>query len=233
MVLALRPNFLKRRWNARLRALAGYGAIAVLFNLVIAIGSSGNEALAAEKRLLLLGDSLTAGYGLAPGQGFAPQLERALRGAGHSEVAVINAGVSGDTSAGGLARLDWSLADNPTHAVLELGANDALRGLDPAAMERNLDAIISGLKQAGAQVLLTGMRAPANLGPEYKSAFEGAYERLAEKHEVLLYPFFLDGLVGKRELIQGDGLHPNVDGVAVIVRRILPFVEALLSKASP
>jgi len=186
-------------------------------------------ASASEKRLLLLGDSLTAGYGLPAKQGFAAQLQRALSARGHA-VQVLNAGVSGDTSAGGLARLGWSLSENPTHAVVELGANDALRGLRPAAMEQNLDDIVAQLQDAGVAVLLAGMRAPANLGPEYREAFEGAYRRVAAKHDIALYPFFLEGLPGRSELIQTDGLHPNADGVAVIVETILPAVEDLLAK---
>jgi acyl-CoA thioesterase I len=186
----------------------------------------------AEKRLLLLGDSLTAGYGLPSADGFAAQLQKALTDRGY-EVQVLDAGVSGDTSAGGLSRLGWSLSDEPTHAVIELGANDALRGLSPEAMEDNLDAIITQLKDAGAAVLLAGMRAPPNLGPDYREEFEGAYRRLAEKHDVALYPFFLKGLPGKPELIQSDGLHPNAAGVAVIVENILPAVEALLAEGEP
>ncbi len=185
--------------------------------------------VAAEQRLLLLGDSLIAGYGLLAEDGFAAQLQRALSARGHN-VQVLDAGVSGDTSAGGLARLGWSLADKPTHAIVELGANDALRGLSPQAMQRNLDAIVTQLRDAGAAVLLAGMRAPGNLGPEYRDAFEGAYRRVAEKHGIALYPFFLEGLPGRPELIQTDGLHPNADGVAVIVENIMPAVEALLAE---
>ena len=201
---------------------------ALLFNLVLAFSLMGATAEAAEKRLLLLGDSLTAGYGLSENDGFAAQLQRTLHARGHA-VQVINAGVSGDTSAGGLARLGWSLADKPTHALVELGANDALRGLSPAAMEQNLDGIITGLLYAGTEVLLAGMVAPRNLGPEYQAAFEGAYPRLAEKHQIALYPFFLEGLPGKSELIQADGLHPNAAGVAVIVKKMMPAIEALLA----
>ncbi len=204
-----------------------------LFNVIVGLWliaglSVAGEALAAAQRLLLFGDSLTAGYGLPEDQGFAAQLQRALDARGHS-VEVINAGVSGDTSAGGLARLGWSLDSNPTHAVVELGANDALRGLDPAAMERNLDGIITGLQDAGVKVLLAGMAAPRNLGPEYREAFEGAFVRLAAKHDITLYPFFLEGLPGNEKLIQADGLHPNAAGVAVIVERIMPSIETLLA----
>lgn len=187
---------------------------------------------AAEQRLLLLGDSLIAGYGLPAKDGFAEQLQRALTARGY-DVRVLDAGVSGDTSAGGLARLGWSLAEQPTHAIVELGANDALRGLSPQAMQQNLNAIVSQLQDAGVRVLLAGMRAPGNLGPEYREAFEGAYRQVAEKHGIALYPFFLEGLPGKPELIQTDGLHPNADGVATIVQNIMPAVEALLAEGEP
>ena len=206
----------------------GVGRAAINLLLLLALLMPGLSN-AAEKRLLLLGDSLTAGYGLPAEDGFAAQLQRALTARGH-DVQVLDAGVSGDTSAGGLARLGWSLADKPTHAVVELGANDALRGLPPGAMEQNLDQIIEQLKAAGAKVLLVGMKAPLNLGPEYQQAFEGAYRNLSEKHSVALYPFFLEGLVGRRDLILGDGLHPNADGVALIVENILPAIETLLEE---
>jgi acyl-CoA thioesterase I len=216
------------------RPLRRYGASRRVFNLALVAGflaaclvASASEA--AEKRLLLLGDSLTAGYGLPPEDGFAQQLQRALDARG-AEVTVIDAGVSGDTSAGGLARLQWSLGDKPTHALVELGANDALRGLPPEAMEKNLDEIITTLQEAGVAVMLAGMIAPRNLGSEYRAEFEGAFPRLAKKHSIQLYPFFLDGLMGKKELIQPDGLHPNAAGVAVIVERILPSIESLLAQ---
>ncbi len=184
---------------------------------------------AAETRILALGDSLTAGYGLPAGQGFAPQLERALRAKGH-DVRVIDAGVSGDTTAGGLARLDWALGDDPQVAIVELGANDALRGLDPDQAFRNLDAILTRLKGQGVRVVLAGMVAPANWGPEYGRTFNAIYRRLADKHDVAHYPFFLDGVAKDSKLNLSDGLHPTAEGVAVIVRRILPVVESVLPK---
>jgi len=206
--------------------------LAVIVNLLTLILFASPTADAAEKRLLLLGDSLIAGYGLPIEDGFATQLQRALIARGH-DVAVLNASVSGDTSAGGLARLGWALAEKPTHSLVELGANDALRGLDPTAMERNLEQIVQQLQDAGSQVMLAGMRAPRNLGQKYRVAFEGAYIRLAEQYDVLLYPFFLEGLQGHGEYIQSDGLHPNAAGVAVVVANILPSIEALLSKEPP
>lgn len=186
-----------------------------------------NDTAEPEKRLLVLGDSLAAGYGLAAGEDFPAQLENALRQAGH-RVRVINAGVSGDTTAGGLARLDWAMAEQPHLVIVELGANDALRGLPPEQTLANLDAILERLGRSGALALLAGMRAPRNLGGEYTTAFDRIFPQLAKKHRVALYPFFLEGVVLDPALNQADGIHPNERGVAVIVARILPAVEALL-----
>jgi acyl-CoA thioesterase-1 len=184
----------------------------------------GVAATAAEPlRILALGDSLTAGYGLSDGDSFPVQLEQALAAAGVA-AQVINAGVSGDTTAGGLARLDWALADRPRLVIVELGANDALRGIDPAATAANLDAILTRLKSDGRGILLAGMWAPPNLGADYANAFNAMYPDLAERHGVLLYPFFLDGVAADRSLNQHDGVHPNAAGVQVIVRRMLPYV---------
>lgn len=181
--------------------------------------------------LLALGDSLTAGYGLAREDSFASRLETALRGKGY-DVRVINAGVSGDTSAGGRSRLEWVLADKPRLAVVELGANDGLRGLDPAGTYANLDAIVGRLKAAGVTVLLTGMKALPNLGVEFGAEFEAVFPRVAEKHGVPLYPFFLDGVAADPSLNLPDGLHPNARGIGVIVERILPHVTRLLDTLS-
>lgn len=182
-------------------------------------------------RLLAFGDSLIAGYGLPKNVSFAAQLERALEKEGLA-VTVINAGVSGDTSAGGLARLDWTLAGTPhggpDAVIVELGANDALRGIDPRVTYENLDAILGELKRRGLPVLLAGMRSPPNMGPEYAAAFNGIYPRLAEKHDVALYPFFLEGVAADPELNQADGIHPNARGVAEIVNRMSPAVKVLL-----
>jgi acyl-CoA thioesterase-1 len=186
----------------------------------------------AETRILALGDSLTAGYGLAAAESFPAQLERALRAKGHA-VSVLNAGVSGDTSAGGLARLAWSLGDSPAAAIVELGANDGLRGLDPAATRRNLAAILARLAERRIPVLLAGMRAPPNLGSEYVAAFDSIYPALAREYDVIFYPFFLEGVVARPELNQADGIHPTGDGVAEIVRRIVPAVERLLARVAP
>jgi acyl-CoA thioesterase-1 len=147
-------------------------------------------------------------------------------------VKVINAGVSGETAADGAARLDWALAEPVNAVIVELGANDALRGLPVAQAEQALDRLLTALAEKKLPVLLAGMRAPPNMGPEYQAAFDGMYQRLAAKHGVLLYPFFLDGVAADPKLNQGDGMHPSPAGVDVIVARILPSVEQLLGKAA-
>jgi len=174
-------------------------------------------------RLAVLGDRLAAGYGLKPELGFTARLEAALRARGRA-VEVLNHGVSGDTTAGGVERIDWMLGDKPDIVLIELGANDALRGLDPAEAERNLDRAVVRLKQAGVAVWLAGMLAPRNFGPEYAGRFDPLYGRLASRHDVPLYPFFLDGVAQVPDLNQPDGIHPNARGVEVMVDRILPFV---------
>jgi acyl-CoA thioesterase-1 len=184
-------------------------------------------SLAEPARLLVLGDSLSAGYGLPIEQSFPAQLERRLRAQGQ-DVTVLNAGVSGDTSAGGLARLGWALADKPDFVLIELGANDGLRGLDPAALHVNLDAIIQRLRQAGKGVMLAGMLAPPNMGPSYESEFNRIYPALARKHRIVFYPFFLEGVAANPALNQPDGLHPTAEGIAIIVDRITPYVVRLL-----
>ncbi len=178
-------------------------------------------------RILALGDSLTAGYGLPQGDGFTDQLQAALQGQGYDAV-VLNAGVSGDTTAGGLARLDWALADAPDIVIVELGANDALRGIDPASSRANLAAILDELQARGVPALLAGMLAPRNLGADYVDAFDGMYGALAEEYDVPLYPFFLEGVAAEPDLNQPDGIHPNASGVAIIVEGILPDVTAML-----
>ncbi len=221
--------------GAALRTAAGGAArtgalLGVL--LALAIGPAG--ASEPTRQLLVLGDSLTAGYGLPREQSFPAQLEQALRAAGH-DVAVVNAGVSGDTTSGGLARLTWTLdgfpGGEPDAAIVELGANDALRGLDPEPIFANLSAILAEFEQRRIPVLLTGMLAPPNLGKEYAEAFNAIYPRLAEEHDVLFYPFFLEGVAGTPQLNQSDGIHPNAQGVARIVANILPSVKDLLRQA--
>ncbi len=197
--------------------------------LALALFARAGAVEAAEERVLVaLGDSLTAGYGLAREHAFPRQLERALRKRGH-RVRVVNAGVSGDTTSAGLARLDWAVPENAQAVIVELGANDALRGQDPEQAFSALDEIIARLKARGLAVLLVGMEAPRNMGADYVKAFEDIYPRLVKKHGVLLYPFFLDGVAGSSELNLEDGLHPKAKGVAAIVERILPHVERLLN----
>ena len=181
--------------------------------------------------ILDFGDSLTAGYGLTPEEAFPTRLEAALRRQG-IEARVVNGGVSGDTTAGGLARLDWALAEKPDLVILALGSNDALRGIDPVAVRDNLDKMIQKIEASGARVLLLGMLAPPNWGEEYRSAFDRIYPELARVHAVPLYPFFLEGVAMKPELNQPDGLHPNERGVAVLVDRIAPLVAGLVRSAS-
>jgi acyl-CoA thioesterase-1 len=181
-------------------------------------------------RLLALGDSLTAGYGLPQDRGFVPRLEAALVARGRA-VRVLNAGVSGDTSAGGLARLDWALAERPQAALVEFGGNDGLRGLPPAQTRANLAGILDRLAARGIPALLAGMLAPPNLGADYGREFAAIFTELAgERPGVVFYPFFLDGVAADPALNQPDGIHPNARGVAVVVDHILPAVETLLDR---
>jgi acyl-CoA thioesterase-1 len=186
-------------------------------------------AMAEPLRIVALGDSLTAGLGLPEKEAFPVKLQAALKAKGH-DVEVINAGVSGDTATGGLARLDWSVPDNTGAVILELGANDALRGIDPSATKKALDESIRRLKARKIPVLLAGMQAPRNMGPDYVAAFDRIYPDLAKAHGVLFYPFFLDGVATESSLNQRDGIHPTAEGVDVIVRGILPLVEKLIAE---
>jgi acyl-CoA thioesterase-1 len=181
-------------------------------------------------KVVALGDSLTAGYGLPDKDGFVPRLQAALTAKGMAAV-VANAGVSGDTAADGLARLSWSVPEGTDAVIVELGANDMLRGLNPAVTRDQLDKILQRLTQRHIAVLLCGMRSAPNLGADYGHAFESIYPDLAAKYGALLYPFFLDGAAGNLSLTQSDGLHPNAAGVDVIVERILPKVEELVARA--
>lgn len=182
--------------------------------------------------ILALGTSLTQGLGLPPGDEFPVQLQAALKKSGIAAT-VINAGVSGDTTAGGLARLDWSLADHPDAVIVELGSNDMLRAIPPEEVEKNLRAILDRLKAAHVKVLLTGMMAQRSLGPEYYKAFDAIYPRLARQYDVLFYPFFLDGVALDPKFNQADGMHPNARGVQLIVSRILPLVKKLVQEVTP
>ncbi len=185
---------------------------------------------AAPPRLLVLGDSLAAGYGLPASQGFEAQLAAALAAHG-TPVTILDGAVSGDTTAGGRARLDWAIGDGADAAIVELGGNDGLRGLDPRATAANLGAILDALAARHVPVLLTGMYAPPNLGPQYAAEFRAAFAALARRPGVLYDPFFLDGVAADRALNQPDGIHPNAEGVRRIVARLLPRVEQLLAEA--
>lgn len=202
----------------------------VLISLVTISLFSLPQAAQAKIKIVAFGDSLTAGYQLPPDAAFPVQLQKALEEK-HPDVAIANAGVSGDTSKGGLHRLDWALDDDVDAVILELGANDALRGIDPSFTEKALDDILTKLKSRNIEVLIAGMIAPPNFGQDYAAAFNPIFARLAEKHGALLYPFFLDGVAAKPELNLPDGMHPTRDGVAIIVQNILPSVEALIERA--
>lgn len=180
-------------------------------------------------RLVVLGDSLSAGLGLAVQDSLPAKLERALKAEGHN-VAIANAGVSGDTAAGGLARLDWSVPEGTDAVILELGANDAMRGADPKQTRAALDAIVRRLKERRIAVLLAGMLAPRNLGEDYARAFDPIYPELAAAHGLILYPFIAEGVVGDRALNQADGIHPTAAGVDVIVAHMLPKAEELIAR---
>ncbi|WP_205602458.1 arylesterase [Chelativorans alearense] len=200
--------------------------------LVLLLMPGARPAWAEAFDIVGFGDSLMAGYQLAPGEAFPEKLETAMRDNGN-DVTVANAGVSGDTTSGGLSRLDWSVPEGTDLVILELGANDMLRGLSPAATEKNLDEIVTRLRQRGIDVLLVGMYAAPNLGPDYQEAFNAIYPRLAEKHDLPLVPFFLDGVAANGSLLLEDGMHPNAKGVDLMVERILPRVEALVEGEKP
>jgi acyl-CoA thioesterase I len=195
--------------------------------VTLALGASA----AAERpiKIVALGDSLMAGYQLPESAAFPAQLERALKAKGVA-AEVVNAGVSGDTSSGGLARLDWSVPQGTDAVILELGANDMLRGVDPKVTRAALDEIIVKLKARGIAVLLCGMRAPPNLGPDYGRVFDAIYPELVARHGVLFYPFFLEGVAADIGLNQRDGMHPTADGIGAIVERIGPKVAELISR---
>ncbi len=198
--------------------------------LLMGLLLTGPAAAAAPVRLLVLGDSLSAGYGLPHDDGFEAQLATALAAHGLN-VRIVDGAVSGDTSAGGLARLDWVLAGNPDAAIVELGANDGLRGLSPAEMKANLGAMLDKLATRHIPVLLTGMYAPPNLGPDYEREFRAVFDELGKRPGVIYDPFFLAGVARAPALTQPDGLHPNAEGVRRIVARILPKVEQLIGEA--
>lgn len=188
-------------------------------------------AVAKPVTLLVLGDSLSAGLGLELKDAFPAKLEAALKPR-YPDVTIVNAGVSGDTAADGLARLDWALTDEVGGLIVGLGANDALRGLDVAQTEAALEGILAAAKARNLPTLVLGMKAPPNMGPEYVARFDGLFPRLAEKHGVLLYPFFLEGVAANASLNQADGIHPNASGVDVIVMNVMAKVQELIGKVS-
>lgn len=203
--------------------------LAVCNAIAISSMSARADDGAAPIRIVAFGDSLTAGYGLKPSEAFPVQLQAALKAKGYN-VDIVNAGVSGDTAPAGLERFEWAVPDKTEAVILELGANDALRGLDPKQTRSSLDTIVGKLKARNIDVLLAGMRAPSNWGEDYRVAFDAIYGDLAGTHGTLLYPFFLDGVLQKKELNLEDGMHPTGKGIAVIVERILPKVEELIAR---
>jgi acyl-CoA thioesterase-1 len=202
-------------------------ALAALFCAMCASAGVADEQ---PVKIVVLGDSLSAGYGLPADEAFPEKLAQALKAKGLA-VNVINAGVSGDTASGGLGRLDWSVPEGTEAVILELGANDALRGINPNLTKSAIDSILTKLAARHISVLLAGMKAPRNMGPDYVKSFDAIYPALASNHAVVFYPFFLDGVATDPKLNQGDGLHPNAAGVDVIVAHILPHVEKLIAAA--
>jgi acyl-CoA thioesterase-1 len=186
-------------------------------------------AFAGAPKIVVLGDSLVAGYQLPPGEGFPEQLQKNLT-ARNIKVVITGAGVSGDTTSGGLSRLDWSVPDGTNGVILELGANDAMRGLPFEHAHKNLDAMITRLTERGIAVLLVGMRAPPNMGEDYQQGFDAIYPVLAKKHNVPLYPFFLDGVAANPALNLSDGIHPNKAGIAIMIERTMPYIERFIQQ---
>jgi acyl-CoA thioesterase-1 len=210
---------------ARLRLMT---MLLALFACLLAAVSPAADAADRPLRIIAFGDSLTAGYGLPASASFPAQLQKALETTGR-RIVIENAGVSGDTTQAGLDRLDWSIGDGIDGVIVELGANDALRGLDPAQTRSALDQIIVRLKARKIPVMLAGMRAPPNMGADFQQRFDSIFPELAREHGLILYPFFLDGVAGRRELNQKDGIHPTADGIKLIVERILPSVERFIA----
>lgn len=201
----------------------------IVFGLLLLLLSA-NTFANNDLRLIAIGDSLISGYGLPVEDGFAAQLEIALTKKSYA-VSVFNAGVSGDTTGGGLSRIDWILSERYSAVILNLGYNDAFRGIPVELVQSNLVELVSKIKQRDLPVLLAGVKAPRNLGPDYYLAFDAIYPLLAEKQDLIFYPFILEGVATQPELNQNDGIHPNKDGVAVIVERMLPYVEQLIARA--
>ncbi len=219
----------RRNWNSLAQVVALLAAVNV------SVGGADAPLAQAEPakpiRIVAFGDSLTAGFGLKPRHAFPAQLQRVLKARGHN-VVVVNAGVSGDTTAAALERLAWAVPAGSDAVILEFGGNDALRGIDPRVTRANLKKIISSLKERNIPTLLAGIRAPANWGESYSQAFDVIFPDLAEEHELVFYPFFLEGVVLNPKLNLNDGLHPSSKGIAEIVKRIVPSVEQLIDRAS-
>ncbi len=207
------------------------GLLIAAFSL-IAWPATSSFAEEARPSVVIVGDSLTAGYQLPPGEGFPDKLQQAVTARGIG-LDIIGAGVSGDTTSGGLARLDWSVPEGTDGVIIELGANDALRGLPPETTRANLEKMIARLKERGIAVMLVGMFAPPNMGADYEAKFNKIYPQLAAKHELPFYPFFLDGVAAEPALNLEDGIHPNEAGIAVIVERFLPAFEAFIEELMP
>ena len=206
-----------------------FKALIAVLCLTLGAAAAPVEASTAKAiKLVGFGDSLMASYNLQGDEGFPARLEAALRERGH-DVEIIDAGVSGDTTSGGLARLDWSIPEGIDGVILELGANDALRGLPPEKTRENLEAMIARLQQRGITVLLAGMLAPPNMGGEYETSFNAIYPDLAAKYELMLYPFFLDGVTGNPDMQLSDGMHPNASGINKMVENIIPMAEQFLA----
>ncbi|MDO6584247.1 arylesterase [Salipiger sp. 1_MG-2023] len=226
-----------RDFPGTMKALTKYGTRLRIHNLfpVLLVGLA-LPVQAETTRILALGDSLTQGYGLMDGEGFVPQLQAWLTARGY-DVQIVNGGVSGDTSAGGLARVDWSLTPDIEGMIVTLGGNDLLRGLDPAVTRSNIDGILTAAEAKDVAVLLVGMTAPGNYGPDYKASFDALYPALASQHDSLFYPYFFEGILPEgaapsaaEGLMQADGIHPNPEGVAMIVDAIGPTVEQLVER---
>jgi acyl-CoA thioesterase I len=224
-----------RSVNARrgLGRLAQVVAILALVNVFVGLPSGSGSKAETQKPLHIVafGDSLFSGYGLRSSQAFPAQLQKELKARGHN-VVVSNAGVAGDTTSDGLKRLAWAVPDNTDAVILEFGANDALRGMDPKQARANLEKIVAKLQERRLPILLAGMRSPANWGDHYSEDFDAIFLELARQHDLILYPFFLDGVVFDTKLNQDDGMHPNPKGVAEIIKRIMPSVEQLITRAS-
>jgi acyl-CoA thioesterase-1 len=216
-------NFIRRG----IRIAATIASVSFFLAPQMAMSASKDQPVS----IIAFGDSLTAGYQLPESESFPAQLQMALQAKGR-KVQIVNAGVSGDTTASGLGRIDWALANGADAVIVELGANDALRGVDPKETRANLDKMLAAIASKGADVLLAGMRAPGNWGDDYQKQFDAIFPELAEKHNALLYPFFLDGVAVNTAMVMPDGLHPTGKGVAEIVKRILPSVEALVDRVA-